>query len=152
MSREFVENHYGQMGMRAPEVLETSIPGHGYGASSVKKLAESLGGTVEVESELGAGTTVRVALPLRLFEGTENLEGADPAPDGRGLLKEGNGVRGEVVGAEVAPVEGAEPGRGVEASGLMVCAGLPGLMARTMMPPTAVSQAVPLARIVALKG
>ena len=48
MTREFVEKGYGRMGVRAPEVVGTSIPGTGTGASSVKKIAESLGGTVRL--------------------------------------------------------------------------------------------------------
>ena len=37
--------------------------GTGLGLSIVKHLAESMGGTIEAESQLGAGTTVRIILP-----------------------------------------------------------------------------------------
>lgn len=43
--------------------------GSGLGLSIVKGLAESMGGTISLESRLGAGTTFIVKLPLRKIEG-----------------------------------------------------------------------------------
>lgn len=44
----------------------TQLSGRGVGMDVVRKEIESLGGTVEIESESGAGTTVRLNIPLTL--------------------------------------------------------------------------------------
>jgi signal transduction histidine kinase len=41
----------------------TSVPGHGLGLATVKRLAEGHGGRVELVSHVGAGSTFRVFLP-----------------------------------------------------------------------------------------
>ncbi len=46
-------------------------PGEGIGLAHVRALAYRLGGTVDVRSELGAGTTFRLSLPVRLTETQE---------------------------------------------------------------------------------
>lgn len=47
---------------RAPEAR--SMPGHGLGMATTKRLVEAHGGSIEVKSALGAGTQVTVRLPL----------------------------------------------------------------------------------------
>lgn len=47
---------------RAPEARH--IPGTGLGLATTKRLVEAHGGSIAVESQSGAGTTVRVRLPL----------------------------------------------------------------------------------------
>lgn len=44
----------------------TSVSGRGVGMDVVKKNIEAIGGTVEVASELGEGTTIRIKIPLTL--------------------------------------------------------------------------------------
>jgi two-component system chemotaxis sensor kinase CheA len=44
----------------------TAISGRGVGMDVVRTNVETIGGTVEVESQLGAGTTIRLRIPLTL--------------------------------------------------------------------------------------
>jgi two-component system chemotaxis sensor kinase CheA len=44
----------------------TSVSGHGLGLAIVKEHVERLGGEVRVQSRLGAGTSVRMAVPARI--------------------------------------------------------------------------------------
>lgn len=48
---------------RSPSAVAAHVQGAGLGLSIVQKIIEAHDGTVEVESELGAGTTFRVRLP-----------------------------------------------------------------------------------------
>jgi signal transduction histidine kinase len=46
--------------------IQKRLRGSGLGLSLSKRLAELLGGSVALESELGVGSTFKVTLPLRL--------------------------------------------------------------------------------------
>jgi signal transduction histidine kinase len=46
--------------------IQKRLRGTGLGLSLSKRLAELLGGSVALESELGVGSTFKVTLPLRL--------------------------------------------------------------------------------------
>jgi signal transduction histidine kinase len=41
-----------------------SIPGTGIGLSLVKRIMERLGGSIEIESEVGIGTVVHLYFPI----------------------------------------------------------------------------------------
>ena len=47
--------------------MSRKVGGTGLGLSIVKSLVEALGGTVQVTSQLGSGTTVRVEIPVRVL-------------------------------------------------------------------------------------
>jgi signal transduction histidine kinase len=50
---------------RSSSTMENAIPGTGLGLSITKAIVERHGGTIGIESASGAGTTVRVRLPLK---------------------------------------------------------------------------------------
>jgi signal transduction histidine kinase len=50
---------------RSSSATENAIPGTGLGLTITKAIVERHGGRIEIESAEGAGTTVRIHLPLR---------------------------------------------------------------------------------------
>jgi len=55
--------------------IQKRLRGTGLGLSLSKRLAELLGGTVGLQSELGVGSTFSVTLPLRLPDREPGTEG-----------------------------------------------------------------------------
>ncbi len=55
---------------RAQSVRESPTPGTGLGMGIIRSIVEEQGGSLFLESELGAGTTVTVILPSRVEAGT----------------------------------------------------------------------------------
>lgn len=63
ISNEDVQ-HLFERFFRTSDARVQAIQGTGLGLSIVAAIVEAHGGSIEVESELGVGTTFRVVLPL----------------------------------------------------------------------------------------
>lgn len=68
MSPEFMKHMYSRF-YRATDIRVSHINGHGLGLAIVKELVDLFGGTIDVESKLGAGTTFHISLELPYIEG-----------------------------------------------------------------------------------
>jgi len=67
MSKEYLPHIFDDFS-RERTTTEAKVEGTGLGMSIVKKLVELMGGTIEVESELGKGTTFIVTMPHRIAD------------------------------------------------------------------------------------
>lgn len=65
IAKEFIP-HLFEAFSREHDTTHSKIAGTGLGMTIVKRLTERMGGTVEVESELGRGTKLTVVLPHRI--------------------------------------------------------------------------------------
>ena len=65
MSKEFLPHLFDAFA-RERNTTESQIQGSGLGMGIVKRYVDAMGGTIEVESELGKGTKASVKLPLKL--------------------------------------------------------------------------------------
>lgn len=71
MSQEFLEHIFDSFA-RERNTTESKVIGTGLGMSIVKKLVELMDGTVEVSSELGKGTSIRVVTYNRIVQNPES--------------------------------------------------------------------------------
>ncbi|MBQ0102142.1 MAG: transporter substrate-binding domain-containing protein [Firmicutes bacterium] len=101
MSKEFLTHIFDDFS-RENSTTVSKIQGTGLGMSIVKKLVDLMGGTIEIESEKGVGTTMTVALPLKYAE-DQTPVGSDEKSDGvidfsgkRLLLVEDNEMNREI--------------------------------------------------------
>lgn len=99
MSPEFLE-HAFDMFAQEKETSRSTYQGTGLGLAIVKQLVDRMGGTIELRSEPGAGTTVTVKLPFKVGEQSDvSVVGA---PDGvsvkgiRALVVEDNELNTEI--------------------------------------------------------
>lgn len=103
MSREFVD-HIFEMFTREHNSTESKVVGTGLGMSIVKRLVDLMGGTIEVETELGKGTTFTLTFTHQIAEAPAEevvddtvVPNADFTPDGkRILLVEDNDLNAEI--------------------------------------------------------
>ena len=66
MSEDYIENHLFTPFSQAKQDARTRYEGTGLGMSIVKGLVDKLGGTIEVKSEVGVGTQIKVVLTYQL--------------------------------------------------------------------------------------
>lgn len=104
MSKEYLPTIFEEFS-REKSVTENKIQGTGLGLPIVKKLVELMGGTIEVESELGKGTTITLVIEHRIAEesalpaSTEQIETEVEITDFSGkniLLAEDNELNAEI--------------------------------------------------------
>lgn len=72
MSKEF-QRHLFEAFTREKNTTESKIVGSGLGMAIVKRLVDILGGTIEVESEPGKGTTFKVTMDHKIVEDPETF-------------------------------------------------------------------------------
>ena len=76
--REFLEHVYDPF-ERAEDVRISKIQGTGLGLTISRNIMQMMGGDIQIESELGAGTTVSITVPLKYqvpgVVNKEDLEG-----------------------------------------------------------------------------
>ena len=79
MSEEFVKNELFEPFTQERADARTRYQGTGLGMSIVKELTERMGGTIEVESQVGVGTVFTVKLPFQIGAGTGQVKEKAPA-------------------------------------------------------------------------
>ena len=98
MSEDYIENHLFTSFSQAKQDARTRYEGTGLGMSIVKGLVDKLGGSIEVKSEVGVGTQIKVILAYQLD--TSNTAKQDTSKldlkDKRILLVEDNEINMEV--------------------------------------------------------
>lgn len=105
MSKEFQKEIFEPF-TRADNTNSSELRGTGLGMAITKNLVDLMGGTIEVESELGAGSTFTVVLPLEI-NAAANVAAAAGASSGM--------AAGAAAGAGV--VAGTGTGMGIAAAG-----------------------------------
>ena len=101
MSKEFLPHLFEEFS-REHNTTQGGVEGTGLGMSIVKRLVEIMGGTIEVESEVGVGTTVTITIPHRISDGSAMVSRMgvqmDPAlfRGKRVLLVEDNELNAEI--------------------------------------------------------
>ena len=115
MSADFKDTIFDAF-TRAESSLTNKIQGTGLGMAITKNLVEAMGGTIDVESELGQGSCFEVLIDLRIAEdrfvsSAEQAEKDEPAGNVlkgmRFLCAEDNELNAEIL-MELLKIEGAE--------------------------------------------
>ena len=115
MSADFKDTIFDAF-TRAESSMTNKIQGTGLGMAITKNLVEAMGGTIDVESELGQGSCFEVIIDLRIAEdrsvsSAEQAEKDEPAGNVlkgmRFLCAEDNELNAEIL-MELLKIEGAE--------------------------------------------
>ena len=115
MSADFKDTIFDAF-TRAESSMTNKIQGTGLGMAITKNLVEAMGGTIDVESELGQGSCFEVLIDLRIAEdrfvsSAEQAEKDEPAGNVlkgmRFLCAEDNELNAEIM-MELLKIEGAE--------------------------------------------
>ena len=115
MSADFKDTIFDAF-TRAESSMTNKIQGTGLGMAITKNLVEAMGGTIDVESELGQGSCFEVLIDLRIAEdrfvsSAEQAEKDEPAgnvlKEMRFLCAEDNELNAEIL-MELLKIEGAE--------------------------------------------
>ena len=115
MSADFKETIFDPF-TRAEGSVTNKIQGTGLGMAITRNLVEAMGGTIDVESELGQGSCFEVLIDLRIAEdrfvsSAEQAEKDEPAgnvlKEMRFLCAEDNELNAEIL-MELLKIEGAE--------------------------------------------
>ena len=115
MSADFKETIFDAF-TRAESSVTNKIQGTGLGMAITRNLVEAMGGTIDVESELGQGSCFEVLIDLRIAEdrfvsSAEQAEKDEPAGNVlkgmRFLCAEDNELNAEIL-MELLKIEGAE--------------------------------------------
>ena len=115
MSADFKDTIFDAF-TRAESSLTNKIQGTGLGMAITKNLVEAMGGTIDVDSELGQGSCFEVLIDLRIAEdrfvsSAEQAEKDEPAGNVlkgmRFLCAEDNELNAEIL-MELLKIEGAE--------------------------------------------
>lgn len=98
MSEDYIENHLFTPFSQAKQDARTRYEGTGLGMSIVKGLVDKLGGNIEVKSEVGVGTKIKVVLTYQLDTSKNEKQDSSKLDlkDKRILLVEDNEINMEV--------------------------------------------------------
>jgi len=98
MSEDYIENHLFTPFSQAKQDARTRYEGTGLGMSIVKGLVDKLGGNIEVKSEVGVGTQIKVVLTYQLDTSKNEKQDSSKLDlkDKRILLVEDNEINTEV--------------------------------------------------------
>ena len=98
MSEDYIKNHLFTPFSQAKQDARTRYEGTGLGMSIVKGLVDKLGGNIEVKSEVGVGTQIKVVLTYQLDTSKNEKQDSSKLDlkDKRILLVEDNEINMEV--------------------------------------------------------
>ena len=98
MSEDYIENHLFTPFSQAKQDARTRYEGTGLGMSIVKGLVDKLGGNIDVKSEVGVGTQIKVVLTYQLDTSKNEKQDSSKLDlkDKRILLVEDNEINMEV--------------------------------------------------------
>ena len=98
MSEDYIENHLFTPFSQVKQDARTRYEGTGLGMSIVKGLVDKLGGNIEVKSEVGVGTQIKVVLTYQLDTSKNEKQDSSKLDlkDKRILLVEDNEINMEV--------------------------------------------------------